>query len=794
MSARGERNRQARSASMLTMAPAPEDPWADELRGDAAARHALARSRRERKRNPLLAADPQPQSRPEPSARPRVHPGDVGRDIDRLVPAADVEPASHADDRPDHYGGPDVFHAANDEAGVPVRQASRPAIGRVVGLTLIGALAGASFAFLMPASHVATAELLIDPAGDGRSAGQLSPDAAFALVDNQIRVLKSGTMLGAVADRLNLASDGDFLGSGLFGQVTGLVSGEPARVDGRQRAIEALSGSLEIERVAGSSAITVSARSADAAKSALVVNTLADLYVAGSGTVDVGEPAAARLESLRTEVETAERAVETYKAENELVDAQGRLISDEQILALGEQLSAAKARTVELNARAASTREANVDSIVTGSLPEQFASPTVSDLRDRYAGLKQQMDRIATRLGPRHPERLAAEAELQGTREELGSELRRVAGAVQTELKRAVQQEQELASELARMKVRQGQIGDEMIGLRELEGVAESRRAAYQDALRGSQVAAAGITADARILSRADPSAAASGRPFGAFSLAGALGGLLLGLGLSQRRHKDPQDDADEDAEHASEQAASATNQGSTKAGLDDRASRKENDTMYPYPYQPGYPAAPSGPTQQGQPYAQPAQGHAHPAPQPAGWQQMPQPGMMPQQVPAHQSAMPMAPAGYPQPGMQGWAPMPPAQAYQPVDPWAHLRGYPQPQPYAPSAFAQPAYAPPQPVFIYQTVPVQQPVEQTARPAPREQAPARAAEPPVQRSAPREERHRRHEPDRFEQDRYVDDHTNAAIEEIRQSLREFREAIEDLADDRFRERDRYYGT
>src|SRR5690606_7740567 len=112
--------------------------------------------------------------------------------------------------------------------------------------------------------------------------------------------------------------------------------------------------------------------------------------------------------------------------------------------------------------------------------------------RDRYAGLKQQLDRVSTRLGPRHPERLAAEAELDGTRQELGSELRRVAGAVQTELKRAVQQEQELAAELARMKVRQGQIGEELIRLRELERDAEAKRAAYEDALRGSRIAATG--------------------------------------------------------------------------------------------------------------------------------------------------------------------------------------------------------------------------------------------------------------------------------------------------------------
>src|SRR5690606_39796062 len=118
-----------------------------------------------------------------------------------------------------------------------------------------------------------------------------------------------------------------------------------------------------------------------------------------------------------------------------------------EILRLGEQVSAARARTVELNARAASTRDANVDSIVTGSLPEQFSSPSLSELRARHAASRQQLDRLSVKLGPRHPERLAAEAEVEATRQEIANELRRVAAALQTELKRAVAKEQQLAAQ-----------------------------------------------------------------------------------------------------------------------------------------------------------------------------------------------------------------------------------------------------------------------------------------------------------------------------------------------------------
>src|SRR5690606_11761594 len=129
---------------------------------------------------------------------------------------------------------------------------------------------------------------------------------------------------------------------------------------------------------------------------------------------------------LRSGLETAERKVEAFKAENDLIDAQGRLITDEQILRLNEQLSAARARTLELNARAASTENVNLDSVLGGVLPEELASPTITELRSQYAALKSEADRLAVRLGPRHPQRQAVEAQLAGAREQIGGELRRI--------------------------------------------------------------------------------------------------------------------------------------------------------------------------------------------------------------------------------------------------------------------------------------------------------------------------------------------------------------------------------
>ena len=161
----------------------------------------------------------------------------------------------------------------------------------------------------------------------------------------------------------------------------------------------------------------------------------------------------AKLDELRNGLDQAERKVEKYRAENDLVDAQGKLISDDELVKLNEQLSIARARTIELNARAQSTRAINVQAVLGGGLPEELSSPVMSELRSQYAATRREADQLSVQVGPRHPQYLAMQAQLSGAREQIANELRRIVASVQTDLKRAVQQEQDLSARLAQLKV-----------------------------------------------------------------------------------------------------------------------------------------------------------------------------------------------------------------------------------------------------------------------------------------------------------------------------------------------------
>jgi succinoglycan biosynthesis transport protein ExoP len=159
----------------------------------------------------------------------------------------------------------------------------------------------------------------------------------------------------------------------------------------------------------------------------------------------------------------------------------------------------------------------------------------------------------------------------------------------------------------------------------------------------------------------------------------------------------------------------------------------------------------------------------------------------MPSYVPMP-TAYPMAPVAAPPPGWQHWQPAP--QAYAPPmmhqhDPWAHMRGWAN----MPPSYAPQPWAPPQPQVVFIAVPQPMPtVQQLALPAIAEPTPVAQSVPAQQPTRP---------VDRWrDQDRFVDDSTDAAIEEIRRNLREFREAIEDFADDRtvYNQPRRRFGT
>ncbi len=430
----------------------------------------------------------------------------------------------------------------------------------IAATTIAGALLGVLVALGTPKQYVSTSEILVDPrdiklVDRELVSSDLAPSTAIAVVENQMRIMTSGRVVNEVVKRLNLDSDPEFNGSAksfglrdMIGELRSLLTRRDTAADGRRNralAVRYLVENLAVSRGGKTFVITVDVTSQNPEKSALIANTLTDVFIdysseylsttAGRAADELG----AKLEELRDSVEDAERKVEAFRSENDLIDARGRLISDDEIIKINDQLATARSRTIELSARAASARALDLNSVVGGSLPEGVSSNLITELRTQYADLVRSADQAAVKFGTKHPERQAIEAQLAGAREQLRSELRRIAASMQIELKRAVELEQKLAARLAALKARQADASDDMVALRELERDSAAKRAVYESYLLRARETGEQRdlnSANIRVISPAEPPLDALAPSRSTIALAGLLSGFLLGIGLAGMR------------------------------------------------------------------------------------------------------------------------------------------------------------------------------------------------------------------------------------------------------------------
>ncbi|CAH2395708.1 GumC family protein [Mesorhizobium escarrei] len=568
-------------------------------REDAATRHRRARLRREGRAQPEFSTTPEPSATPERWVNPDLS---VNNETSRFQPKGasasaartETDDVAEADDaqarqrdepvaagvsehrRSDadsRYAAFDSRYAGDeqrssreeDDRWKPlidpmqvVRGIARSKL-LIVAMTILGATLGVAIALSTPKKYEATAELIVDPRDlklTDRDLTQsvVASDATLAIVENQVRVLTSGTVLNKVVDKLNLVNDPEFNGQGSGGLgMTTLIRSMLSRNDGpgagegrrRALAVANLAESLSVERGGKTFVISVSATTQNGEKSALIANTMTDVFLQTFGQIQSDTAGRAtneltgRLDELRKGVEVAERKVEDFRAAHDLVDAQGHLISDDEMLKLNQQLAIARARTLELNARAASARSIDVNSVLSGTLPEEINSNTMSELRSQYATLKQEADRAAIRLGPRHPELQALNAQLAGSHERIAGELRRIASSLQVDLRRAVQLEQDLASRLAQLKVRSGDVNSDLVTLRELEREAAAKRSVYEQYLLRARETGEQKdinTANINVISKAFAPLEPNGPSRAMTVLAGLLAGLASGVGLGAMR------------------------------------------------------------------------------------------------------------------------------------------------------------------------------------------------------------------------------------------------------------------
>lgn len=406
---------------------------------------------------------------------------------------------------------------------------------------------GLASAYLLVTPHIYTASttLFIDPRTRKLVTDDVIQDGLGAdanLVESQVSIITSDTVLGRAVDRLELDKDAEFApppSNGLLSPIKELIRGPRPVLDDRTRAIEQLSNAVKVKRAQKTYVVDIEVDSTLPAKAARIANAIAEAYLADQTASRSAEARRAhglidaRLGELSEQVRKAETRIDEFKTANKILTSEGAIATEQELGKLNAELASARAAVAEAKARFEQAGTTTRGRFTPESLPESITSGLIQKLRDQYAQVARREAALASQLQAKHPELVEIRSQLIEITAQIGLELKRIAAAAKSEYQIAAYREQELQRTIARAQEEVARTSTGQIKLREYEREADASREllrAFLARAKETQEQENTSTPQARVVSPAAVPARPS-RPSGVLLLAlGLIGGLGLGV------------------------------------------------------------------------------------------------------------------------------------------------------------------------------------------------------------------------------------------------------------------------
>nr|WP_312968104.1 lipopolysaccharide biosynthesis protein [Brucella intermedia] len=383
--------------------------------------------------------------------------------------------------------------------------------GLLAGFTLLGAIIGTTYAFLVPAQYAATASLQVFPP-ERRS--EIASNAVLERAAQMARIERA-TDLGApsVLEELRF-------------RLTRLLPEDlrsPAVAWPHLSGAQLLRQRLDFTQALDSGTVNVEATADKPETAALLANAVAQAFRDHlQGGASPGGPEGdlpARLQRLEADAEAARQAANAFRMSRDFGD-------DNNKAALQREFADSKAETARIAAEANSLNGANAESLVRKGVPESMRSGALGALVERY--------RTAGQGGE------AKQIEAQ-----IATEISSQRSALQADLKNAVEREQKAAAAIAGFGSTPA-TDEDKARLQMLERDAAAKQALFEDlqmrAARG-EPASAGSAATVRIVAPAIAEPNPRDLPPQWIIALGFGGGFLLGLlsmALAGRKPRSP--------------------------------------------------------------------------------------------------------------------------------------------------------------------------------------------------------------------------------------------------------------
>src|SRR5450756_942644 len=325
----------------------------------------------------------------------------------------------------------------------------------IAGAALICACAAVAIGKSLTAKYSAPAELYVDPRELNLVDRELTPrsqdiSGLAMVVESQARLITSTSVLLPVIRDTHLDQDPEFGGAsskGIFASLLGLLGINLHSADetklGETAALEALSRHINVKKTDRTFIVDIDVWSQDPAKAAMLANAISSAYLAESmrsqataarrATTDLS----GRLKELQERLRNAENTLAVYKAQNNFVGTQDTLISDQQLSAINQRPAAARALTLDAQAKFDQIEASRRASSDAGAIAEALQSPTIANLRAQYAEARKRYAEMTSELGPLHPALRQMEKQLEDLRHAISEEVERYAQSAKNDLTRA---------------------------------------------------------------------------------------------------------------------------------------------------------------------------------------------------------------------------------------------------------------------------------------------------------------------------------------------------------------------
>jgi capsular exopolysaccharide synthesis family protein len=237
-----------------------------------------------------------------------------------------------------------------------------------------------------------------------------------------------------------------------------------------------------------------------------------------------------RLSELKLKVENSENSLQKYKEQKGIISQEAKeSILTQKLQGLVAEMVKSQAARQDAEVRYNQIREVVDRPELLATVPDIMNNQVIQGLRNEELKLKQQQSELSGKYGPKHPQMVKANSELESVRRNLVSEARKMLNSAKTEYEIALNREKFLNRSVEAEKKEVLGVGREMIDLKVVSEESENNRRFYEMLLKKLQEATllSGVTfSNIQIIDHAIP----AGSPLKPDRMKNILLAVVIGL------------------------------------------------------------------------------------------------------------------------------------------------------------------------------------------------------------------------------------------------------------------------